>query len=120
MNKLSGSERGLYEKYTVINNKTGKPVKQFTFTLSPEKDPAAVAALQEYIKVTTNRTLAEELKCHLESILRMDKVKCDYCGKHFGELRSSPYTEDGEMCSTCWKMAREALLASYGEDIGEF
>lgn len=45
-------ERGLYHKYTVYRTVDGvpatEPVEEFCFVLCPEKDPAAVVALQAY------------------------------------------------------------------------
>ncbi len=39
---------GLYKKYTVIDNRTGEEVDEFTFTLKPEGDPLAYQALATY------------------------------------------------------------------------
>jgi hypothetical protein len=41
-------ERGLYDKYTVINNETGQPVDYRTFTLKPDSDRHAALALLTY------------------------------------------------------------------------
>jgi hypothetical protein len=39
---------GLHKKFTVIDNRTGEEVDEFTFTLKPESDPMAYAALETY------------------------------------------------------------------------
>lgn len=41
-------DAGLYKKFTVIDNRTGEEVDEFTFTLKPTTDPMAWAALREY------------------------------------------------------------------------
>ena len=41
-------DKGLYGKYTIINNETGEPVQGFAFVLKPETDPHARWALAAY------------------------------------------------------------------------
>jgi hypothetical protein len=40
--------RGFYDKFQVIRRETGEEVTQATFTLIPERDPHALAALEAY------------------------------------------------------------------------
>lgn len=61
-------EKGLFDKYTVIKNETGQPIDNFAFILVPEKDPAAVTALQAYAKATDNSALANDLEVYLDSL----------------------------------------------------
>ncbi|MFK3938918.1 hypothetical protein ACI2JA_15570 [Alkalihalobacillus sp. NPDC078783] len=119
-------EKGLYEKYTVINNETAKPVEGFTFTLSPEKDPAAAYALKKYAEMTTNEQLATEIECYIESMEMIGTLKmpqeCSYCEEPAPKLRSSPYMADigAEMCKHCWDLPRSRGKNVEGTDIGEF
>ena len=53
-------QKGLYRKYIVRKADTGEEVAN-CFILRPEKDPAAVAALREYARVTNNRELASDI-----------------------------------------------------------
>lgn len=58
---MNDKERGLYNKYTVINNETGKPVDGETFTLRPDKDEAARHALMTYAACCGNARLAKDI-----------------------------------------------------------
>lgn len=55
------NEKGIYGKYTVIKNETGKPIDGPAFVLRPDRDPAAVVALTAYAKVTDNKQLAADI-----------------------------------------------------------
>lgn len=55
-------EKGLYEKYTLINNETGEEVQENFFILKPEKDEAARKALLAYAEATDNEQLADDLR----------------------------------------------------------
>ncbi|GIO33105.1 hypothetical protein J2TS6_42460 [Paenibacillus albilobatus] len=55
------SGEGLYKKYTVINNDTGKEVEGEYFILKPENDPAARAALIHYAVNSDNKQLGEDI-----------------------------------------------------------
>jgi len=54
--------KGLYEKYTVINNKTGKQIKDMVFVLRPDRDVVALKALETYVEYTGNIFLKEDLR----------------------------------------------------------
>ena len=60
------SQRGLYGKYTVIKNETGETVDD-CFVLRPNKDPAALKALQIYADFTDDKQLAEDLYKWIEA-----------------------------------------------------
>ncbi len=62
--------KGLYPKYTIIDNETGREVDGFAFVLKPEMDTCARAALRTYIEVVqpTNPQLAAELSYALQQI----------------------------------------------------
>lgn len=53
--------KGLYNKYTVINNATGQPVEDFVFVLKIT-DPVARDAMVYYAQATDNPELATELE----------------------------------------------------------
>jgi len=53
-------QKGLYGKYIVHKADTGEEVAD-CFVLRPMKDPAAVAALREYARVTENKALAADI-----------------------------------------------------------
>lgn len=53
--------KGLYNKYTIIKNETGKKVTDRCFVLKPDQDPAAREALRTYAKATKNEELAKDL-----------------------------------------------------------
>lgn len=42
------NDKGYYQKYTVIDNRTGEEVEGQTFTLNLDTDPAAKVAMQAY------------------------------------------------------------------------
>lgn len=58
---------GLYPKYTVIKNDTGKLVTD-CFILKPKSDEVARKALLFYAENCGNEQLANDLKCWIESI----------------------------------------------------
>jgi hypothetical protein len=58
---------GLKRKYIVLKADTGKPVDN-CFVLRPYKDPAAVAALTVYARVTNNRQLHNDILNWISSI----------------------------------------------------
>ena len=53
--------KGLYEKYTVINNETGKRIEGMVFILRPDRDVVALKALDTYAEYTNNVLLKEDL-----------------------------------------------------------
>ncbi|MCP1134365.1 hypothetical protein NKT34_13755 [Paenibacillus polysaccharolyticus] len=58
---MSDANKGLYNKYTVINRETGKEAEGDYFILKPGKDKAARMALLEYAASTDNTLLAVDL-----------------------------------------------------------
>lgn len=57
---MSSNQKGLYGKFLVIKVVDGTVIDD-CFILRPQKDPAAVKALQTYAAHTENRALAEDL-----------------------------------------------------------
>lgn len=51
---------GLYEKFFVVKRVDGTTITD-CFVLVPEKDPAAVVAMQAYAAATPNKALADDL-----------------------------------------------------------
>ena len=65
--RMNNENRGLYQKYIVLKADTGKEVVD-CFILRPKKDPAAVAALREYARVTDNKNLANDILLWIEAV----------------------------------------------------
>jgi len=59
---------GLYSKYTVISNETGKEIEGPCFVLRPDKDHAAYGALMLYAELTENKELSMDITRWLSSI----------------------------------------------------
>lgn len=53
-------QKGLYDKYMVIKVVDGTVIED-CFILRPDKDPAAVKAMQAYAAATENKTLADDI-----------------------------------------------------------
>ena len=64
---MNNENRGLYQKYIVLKADTGKEAVD-CFILRPKKDPAAVAALREYARVTDNKNLANDILLWIEAV----------------------------------------------------
>ena len=62
--------QGLYQKYTIIKNSTGEEVKRPSFTLLPDRDPHARAALRAYAASVekSNPELAIDLRAWMDTI----------------------------------------------------
>jgi len=60
--------KGLYSKYTLINNDTSKPVTGKYFILKPENDIAAVKALLTYAENTDNKLLSNDILDWLKNL----------------------------------------------------
>lgn len=118
---MSDQERGLYNKYQIINRETGQEAEGDYFVLKPAKDPAARSALMAYAEATDNEQLSMGITHWLSSL--PDIPECDWCGEPATQL-SHPHMFDpaiGErMCGNCWEHDREVYRGSYGEDIGPF
>ncbi|AMM45002.1 carbamoylphosphate synthase [Bacillus phage SP-15] len=65
---MRDQDRGLYNKYTVIDNSNGQTVDRPTFVLSPAQDPAALRALKTYRDYTTNKKLARDISEWIDNI----------------------------------------------------
>lgn len=59
-NGMKDEQMGLYDKYLVVKVVDGTVIEN-CFILRPDKDPAAVVALQAYAAATENRVLADDL-----------------------------------------------------------
>ena len=57
---MSNEDRGLYDKYKVINNET-KEEETTVFVLNPLKDKVAREAIRCYAKHTRNKVLSRDL-----------------------------------------------------------
>jgi hypothetical protein len=123
--KGNDSERGLYNKYKILDCETGEEKQGSYFVLNPEKDPAAISALKRYVEMTPNRQLASDIENWLEAMEMMgvkQPTTCDYCGDEVRETKGSPFMADvsAKMCERCWNDTRKEYIASNGEDIGPF
>jgi Zn finger protein HypA/HybF involved in hydrogenase expression len=118
---MGDQDRGLYNKYQIINRETGKEVNGSYFVLNPVKDYAARQALETYAKNTNNESLMGDLLAWIETMPKLQE--CDWCGEVAEEL-SHPHFHDfavgKRMCENCWNHDREVYKGSYGDDIGEF
>lgn len=63
---MKPSKKGLYNKYTVINNVTNEEVKD-CFVLKPTSDEAAKKALLYYAEICGNEQLANDIKSWLNN-----------------------------------------------------
>lgn len=66
--ELEEQQKGLYPKYTLINNETDKPEQGEYFILKPLEDPAAIKALEVYAEHTHNKLLANDIYDWLVSL----------------------------------------------------
>lgn len=66
-------EKGLYNKYTIINNETSKEVEGEYFVLKPAQDKAARAAILEYANVTRNKELKSDLRMWIRRLIENDE-----------------------------------------------
>lgn len=57
---MAADKTGLYHKYIVIKVVDGTVIED-CFILRPEKDPAAVKAMQAYAAATDNKSLADDI-----------------------------------------------------------
>ena len=60
--------KGLYEKYTVINNRTGEQIKGMVFILRPDRDVVALKALETYVEYTGNIFLKKDLSDFIKQL----------------------------------------------------
>lgn len=71
-------KRGLYGKY-IITKADGTPVTDRCFVLKPDKDPAAVAALQAYAAATDDEQLRDDLYAWVGMPAPESPKPCDTC-----------------------------------------
>jgi hypothetical protein len=120
-------EKGLYVKYEVRKKETGELV-EYCFVLRPERDIAAVKALETYAEETQNKQLSQEITVLLEYGIKGDKElypnggNCAYCDEFTDKLRPSPFMADtgADMCKYCWDSTKEEYATSNGEYIPNF
>lgn len=115
-------EKGLYKKYQVKKLSTGEEVEG-VFILKPYTDPIAIAALQRYAELTSDKLLSQQIEGWIEGIEFMGcemPPECDYC-ESVAKVKSSPFMADAgaSMCKYCWDDTRKEYIDSQGED-GEF
>jgi len=117
--------RGLYDKYKILDGETGEEKQGTYFVLKPDTDPAAIAALQKYAEITTNEELAEHISCWIDG-LKLTGVEqppeCDYCDEIVSKVRASPFLADGsaKMCKVCWDNTKKEYANSHDEYIPDF
>jgi hypothetical protein len=119
-------EKGLYNKYKILDRETGEKKDGEYFVLKPSKDPAAFAALKRYAEITPNSELASNIESWLEYLeISGDVIKlpeCSYCGGEANKVRPTPFLADigANMCKNCWDMTKEEYAVSHCEHIPEF
>lgn len=89
---MSDADKGLYNKYLIINRETGEEADGSFFVLNPVKDHAAREALEEYARVTSNDYLRADLMAWLETM--PDFQRCDWCGEGRGTVMSKHRESD--------------------------
>ncbi|ULO05468.1 hypothetical protein H1230_20585 [Paenibacillus sp. 19GGS1-52] len=101
---MSDQDKGLYNKYQIINRETARNPKGIISCSSLLLNPAARAALMAYAKATGNQQLAMEITAWLSSLPEL--LTCDWCGDKATEL-SHPHMFDmalvKRMCRGCWE-----------------
>lgn len=67
---MAEKNKGLYDKFIIIDKETGKIVEEATFTLVPRIDAAAVGALHVYASLIeiNNPELAYDIRQLLRSL----------------------------------------------------
>ena len=124
--------QGLYEKYSVVNVKTGRAIKD-CFVLRPDRDRAAAAALRAYAEVTENKALADDIIRWVgpdDQRVRTGKGKwhlCDTCAKEFPECPPSAHItfgngkgNDNVIACDAWEEAQRAELPNRPLTLDEF
>ena len=112
---MAADKSGLYGKYMVIKVVDGTVIED-CFILRPEKDPAAVKAMQAYAAATDDKELADAIYKWvgmpngqtLEQVVRerdqlMDDLKslvaCEYC--KYKDCMQGVCDENDYFCPTC-------------------
>ncbi|MDF1511471.1 hypothetical protein Gp_85 [Bacillus phage vB_Bacillus_1020A] len=118
-------ERGLYEKYTILDAETKQEKEGPYFVLKPMEDPAAIAAIKKYAEVTNNKELASDLLIWMEGLELIgveQPLKCDYCEETTDKVRPTPFMADvgASMCKHCWEMTQKEYAECQDEHIGDF
>ncbi|WP_049894990.1 hypothetical protein [Paenibacillus antibioticophila] len=65
---MSDQNKGLYNKFKIVNRETGEEADGDFFVLKPINDPAARAALLTYAEKTDNKQLAVDIKVWLHTL----------------------------------------------------
>lgn len=99
---MAAEQKGLYDKYIVIKVVDGTVIEN-CFILRPDKDPAAVKALQAYAAATENKVLANDIYAWVGKPmlkpLTLEEVK-----QHCEQLHAAPlFFENRKTC--CWVYA---------------
>lgn len=106
------SQTGLCVKYDVKKVETGETVNN-CFVLRPDKDPAAVAALRTYARVTPNKALANDIMAWIGADTadksRLAEVLGVEVGERFKVLRNGieydcVICQDGAPERTAWEV----------------
>lgn len=121
------NEKGLYAKYEIRKKDTGELVEG-CFVLRPDRDIAALRALETYAETTENRELAFQINLWLDHGIKENKKlypdggNCTYCDEFTDKLKPTPFMADGsaKMCRDCWEMTKEEYANSNGEYIPDF
>ena len=99
---------GLKRKYIVMKSDTGEPVEG-CFVLRPDKDEAAIDALNAYADATENQVLAADIRKWLSTVTRQRGVTricaCGKCGKT-SEIVC--LVDDVPYCEACFLGALQA------------
>lgn len=74
---MTAEQKGLYDKYMVIKVVDGTVIEN-CFILRPDKDPAAVKALQAYAAETENNVLANEIYAWVGKLLQKPMTLEEY------------------------------------------
>lgn len=89
LSTIKPGKKGLYSKYTVIHNETGKPIEGECFVLRPDRDNAAFGALMVYAELTENTDLAMDITKWLSGL--EGSKKCSACnGSGHYDAKGSP------------------------------
>lgn len=93
--------KGLYGKY-IITRSDGTPVNGRCFILRPDKDPAAVTALQAYAAATDDEQLRDDLYAWVGKPLTIDAVPVVRCNMRANRTAAT-YNEYILKNSYVWK-----------------
>lgn len=100
---------GLKRKYIVIKSDPGEPVEVW-FVLRPDKDEAAIDALNAYADATENQVLAADIRKWLSTIIPAEEGNDDICacGKCGKTSEIVCLVDDVPYCEACFLGAMQA------------